>query len=202
LPGVAEEYNKNVEEVLYMSYSFCPGVEVESDIPEVTNPLMFPAAKDGDGDGDGELEMPFDARSAPGLWKRLPRAKSLPSWLTPDDFEYYVSEFSRSGFAGALRWYQAMDLNWSLTKNLAGEKVKQPVLFMAGGADPALDVHGGLNAIRESLPANCEALNGIVVCKGAGHCLQQERPEEVNTALFRFLRDYENMDTATPKSDH
>jgi pimeloyl-ACP methyl ester carboxylesterase len=200
LPGVAEEYDKNVEEVLYRSYSFLPGVEVESGTPEVTNPLMFPAAKDGD--SDGELEMSFGAKSAPGLWKRLPRAKKLPSWLTPNDFEYYVSEFSRSGFAGGLRWYQALDLNWSLTKDLADRKVKQPALFIAGEADPVLDMYGGLDAIRESLAANCEALDGIVVCKGAAPCVQQERSEEVNTALFRFLRDHaENMDTATPKSD-
>jgi pimeloyl-ACP methyl ester carboxylesterase len=57
---------------------------------------------------------------------------------------------------------------------------------------PACFITGSRDPVRAFAPA--EAMTGLVtdlrssvVIDGAGHWVQQERPEEVNTALLEFL---------------
>ena len=56
----------------------------------------------------------------------------LPSWLTPEDIDTYVTEYASSGFTGPLNWYRSMDRNWELTAPWAGAQIRQPALFIAG----------------------------------------------------------------------
>lgn len=186
LPGAAEEYGRNVQEALYRLYTVGPGVECEKGTPEVTDPRMFPPAA-----GPPEAAPPgrLDARSAPGFWARLPRPKSLPSWLCKYDLDYYASEFSRAGFAGGLKWYQALDMNWARTRHLAGKRISPPALFIAGSDDRVIGTYGGPDRVREQLQKNCSKLMGCVLMDGAGHWIQQERAEEVDGALIEFLAE-------------
>ncbi len=107
-----------------------------------------------------------------------------PRWLTDDDFEVYVRTFERSGFFGPLSWYRNHDRNWELTPQLAGAEVAQPALFMAGAADAV-----NLFMSRDAMRARVRDLRELPDVPGAGHWLQQERPQEVNEALLRFLGD-------------
>jgi hypothetical protein len=64
------------------------------------------------------------ARSAGGCWvPRLGAPKSLPSWLTKADLDYYVGEFTGSGFKGGINYYRNFDRNWQANSDLAGVKV-------------------------------------------------------------------------------
>jgi len=124
-------------------------------------------------DGNGYLDV-------------LPQAPPLPwSWLTEDEFDHYVKVFTRTGFTGGLNWYRAYDANWERSGGLAGADIEVPTLFVAGVHDPVLAMSGAqaLDRMRDTVPD----LRGIHLVEGAGHFVQQERPEEVNELLLRFV---------------
>jgi pimeloyl-ACP methyl ester carboxylesterase len=105
-----------------------------------------------------------------------------PEWLTEDELAVYVDAFERTGFTGGLNWYRNIDRNWELTEPFANRRIEQPAMFLTGERDP----------VRKFMPA--EAMAGWVtdmraehVIDGAGHWVQQERPDEVNAALLEFL---------------
>jgi pimeloyl-ACP methyl ester carboxylesterase len=181
LPRADEEYDRNRYEALYRLYAFTKGVE--ADEPEVTDRHMFPHSHQCSDDDNA----PLDARSAPGFWARLPRPKSLPSWLSESDFQYYLNEYERSGFSGGLRWYQAMDRNWHLTKSLQGKQIHQPALFLCGKEDHlVLKNHGGEDHVIRTMNEHCTNLKTHMI-PNAGHWIQQEVSELVTDQLLCFL---------------
>ena len=185
LPHVAEEYDRNCEEVLYRLYSFKPGVDCEP--PDLTEKSMFPQ---GSRDVNAESGGLLDARSAPGFWARLPRPRALASFLTPDDFQYIVQQYRETGFAGGLKWYQALDANWFRTRDLKGKKVEQPSLFLVGAEDrDVLSNNGGLDNIIRGMRQSCSKLTKCIILPDTGHWLQQERYVEINSALLKFLEE-------------
>jgi pimeloyl-ACP methyl ester carboxylesterase len=119
-----------------------------------------------------------------GLVERLPEPEGLPDWLSPEELDHYVTEFSRTGFTGGLNWYRNLDRNWAESALLANSKIEIPALFVAGSADPVLAMmppsvmDGWLTDPR-----------GTMLVEGAGHWVQQEKPAEVNAALLSFLRE-------------
>ena len=112
----------------------------------------------------------------------------LPGWISSAEFERYVEAFTATGFTGPLNWYRNFDRNWELTDPQAGliraHTITAPVLFLAGGADPVLGFTRRDRAREVATGAYRE-----VLLDGAGHWLQQERPDEVTAALLEFLGD-------------
>jgi pimeloyl-ACP methyl ester carboxylesterase len=110
---------------------------------------------------------------------RVPRG---PEWLSEQELAVYVEAFERTGFTGGLNWYRNIDRNWDLAAPVAERRVEQPAMFLTGALDP----------VRRFMPA--EAMRGWVtdlraevVVEGAGHWVQQQSPEAVNSALLTFL---------------
>jgi pimeloyl-ACP methyl ester carboxylesterase len=121
-----------------------------------------------------------------GFIDRLPEPVGLPGWISQQELDHYITEFSRTGFTGGLNWYRNFDRNWETTPELAGAKISVPCLFIGGTADPVLSF---TRADRAS-----KVISGPyrqVMLDGAGHWLQQERPDEVNAALLDFLSGLE-----------
>lgn len=117
---------------------------------------------------------------------RTPPARPRrPAFLTEEDLDYYVAAFERSGFTGGLNYYRNLDRNWELTAGLAGRRVAQPALFVTGSRDPVRLF------IPDRMDEHATDLRGRVVVEGGGHWIPQERPDEVNAALIRFLRSLE-----------
>lgn len=116
-----------------------------------------------------------------GLLDRLPDAP-LPPYLSAEDFEVYVAAFEQTGFTGGLNWYRNMDRNWELTAYLNGATVAAPALMITAEGDPVL---------KPEMAAGMERwvpkLVETVCIRQCGHWTQQEKPEEVNEALLRFL---------------
>lgn len=110
----------------------------------------------------------------------------LPEWITADEFEHYVEAFSRTGFTGGLNWYRNFDRNWELTDpdrgRIAAETITVPTLFLAGSADPVLGFTPR-DRVRDVATGDYRE----VLLDGAGHWLQQERPDDVNAVLLEFL---------------
>ncbi len=121
-----------------------------------------------------------------GFIDRLNEPDGLPRWLSQDELDHYISEFSRTGFTGGLNWYRNLDRNWETTPELADAKITVPSLFVGGTADP----------IQTFSPTDraSQVISGPyrqVMIDGAGHWLQQERPGEVNATLLEFLNGLE-----------
>jgi pimeloyl-ACP methyl ester carboxylesterase len=110
----------------------------------------------------------------------------LPSWITDEDLDHMAAEFSRTGFRGGLNWYRNIDRNWELTAPWAGATIRQPALFIAGSVDPIIALGSGAYALQ-ALPVAVPGLTRTLLIDGAGHFIQQERPQIVNEALVDFL---------------
>jgi pimeloyl-ACP methyl ester carboxylesterase len=112
-------------------------------------------------------------------------AATLPPWLSEAHFAEYVEAFTAGGFRGPVDWYRCIDLNWSLTAFLQDRIIDQPSLFIVGERDPVRRYAGQHEA---GLGKWLTDLRGQTVLPGAGHWLQQERPDEINAALVAFLK--------------
>ncbi len=93
-----------------------------------------------------------------------------------------MTEFSRTGFTGALNWYRNYDRNWESTPQLADARITVPALFVGGTADPV-----GPTMRPERARELATGPYTEVLLDGAGHWIQQERPAEVNKLLLDFL---------------
>jgi pimeloyl-ACP methyl ester carboxylesterase len=115
----------------------------------------------------------------------VPDDASLPPWMSPGHFAEYVDAFAAGGFRGPLDWYRNLDRNWSLTAHLQDARIRVPAAFVVGERDPVRHYAGAHEAgLRDQAPD----LRLQVVIPGAGHWIQQERPDEVNRLLLDFLR--------------
>ena len=120
----------------------------------------------------------------------LPAASKKPAWVTEEDIDFFTSEFERAGFAGGLNYYRNMDRNWALTPFLAGARLRQPTLFIAGDCDAVIDFwNEEFNALEKNVPN----LRKKVVLPGVGHWTQQERPAEVNRLIIEFLKNLTSL---------
>ena len=98
-----------------------------------------------------------------------------------------TADFKRTGFRGGLNWYRNIDRNWELMSAWTGARIHQPALFIAGAKDPFLASPTG-KAPLEEMKVTVPNLTRQLLIEGAGHWVQQERPQEVNAALIEFLR--------------
>ncbi|MCV7410889.1 alpha/beta fold hydrolase [Mycobacterium florentinum] len=173
------------ENFFYILYFQEPGVadaELNSDPARAIRRLLGGLRTDG----DQAAGMRMAAPGPEGFIDRLPEPDALPDWISQDELDHYITEFSRTGFTGGLNWYRNFDRNWEITPELADAKISVPCLFIGGTADPVL-------AFTRADRAG-EVVSGPyrqVMLEGAGHWLQQERPDEVNTALLEFLNGLE-----------
>ncbi|MEU7161096.1 alpha/beta fold hydrolase [Streptomyces chrestomyceticus] len=160
-PGVAEaEFGKDLDRTFRRLLYGASG-----DRPQPPAPPLVPP-------GGGFLDLAADP-------------DPLPGWLTEEDIAAYVAAFGRSGFTGGLNWYRNLDRNWELTAAWEGARIEVPALYVVGDRDRAFP---GDDGIVPALSGTAPHHRDPVVVRGAGHWLQQERPEAVNAALLDFLR--------------
>lgn len=119
-----------------------------------------------------------------GMLDAISDEAGLPPWMSAGHFAEYVEAFAAGGFKGPLDWYRCLDRNWALTAWLQDRRVEVPALFVVGEHDPVRHYAGAHEA---TLGDWLTDLRGSHVLPGAGHWLQQERPEEVNRLLLTFL---------------
>ncbi len=134
------------------------------------------------GDPARAFDPEISADDGRGFVDRFPEPDGRPSWLTEADLDHYVAEFTRTGFTGGLNWYRNFDRNWGLTEHVAGATVTMPSLFVGGALDPVLAM-----SPPSVMDGHLDDHRGTVLVEGAGHWVQQERPDEVNAALLTFL---------------
>ncbi len=180
---------QNEDALFYQLYFQTPGVaeaELEGDVRLTIRSLLFSGSGDrppGAGRGPGVGMVPRKG----GFLTGVINPESLPAWLTESDIDYFVNEYTRTGFRGGLNWYRNIDRNWELTAPLAGSRVTVPALYIAGDRDLVLGFPGIAELIA-NLAYFVPRLERTIILPGCGHWTQQERAEEVNAAMLAFLR--------------
>jgi pimeloyl-ACP methyl ester carboxylesterase len=132
--------------------------------------------------GRADAAMAADpAATMRGLFAGTPDGP-LPDWMSADEFDHYVTEFTRTGFTGGLNWYRNYDRNWATTQHLADATISAPALFVGGTADPFLATMRPERAREVAVGAYRQEL-----IEGAGHWIQQDSADEVNRLVSEFL---------------
>lgn len=179
--------NAGPERDYYRLYFQEPGVaeaDLEADLRHSV--LGFLYAISGDAFANGDQEPGWDGHFPMGqsMSEQMIVPETLPSWLTEADVQFYIDELAESGFRGGLNWYRNINRLPGSLAPWVGATINQPSFYMGGSTDMiAGNTEENLSAMQASLPdlRHCEIVDG------AGHWLQQERPEQVNQALLAFL---------------
>jgi pimeloyl-ACP methyl ester carboxylesterase len=151
----------------YMQYFQTPGVaeaELEADVRASLRRIYFSASGDGAGQGRGFAQLPEGG----GLLTGVTDPAALPAWLTEADLDWYLTR------------------NWHLMAPWHGQPIHQPSLFIAGSRDGVLKFPASMQQI-EAFSRTLPGLRGCHIVDGAGHWVQQERPDEVSALLLAFL---------------
>lgn len=109
-------------------------------------------------------------------------------WLSALELEFYVSEYSRSGFTGGLNWYRSMDLKWQQRRPYEGVQSDVPAYFLGSENDVDLEGFHGEDPIAQ-MRAIFPELRAVRMIPGAGHMVQLEASEAVNAILLDYLAD-------------
>jgi epoxide hydrolase A/B len=185
MPRIELFRNLYKDRFFYQIYFQQPGVaeqEFEADVRSSLSKIYYWASGEGRKGGPQPVKPP-DAKFLDGLTSPDP----LPDWLTPDDLDYYVGEFERSGFRCPLNRYRTSELDFAQQAEIASLRIEQPAAFIAGSLDPVLSFVPGVDLIA-LMRERIADLRLVRILDNAGHWIQQERPAEVNAALLEFLR--------------
>ena len=167
----------------YWQYFQTPGVaerEFESDVTLTMRTLL--------GRGFSDPAAALFVEDGKGFLGDTSADRPRPDWLTEADLAYFSEAYRQSGFRGGLNWYRNIDRNWELTAPWQGAQIHQPSLFIAGSRDSVITGLIGAKRVNE-LERVLPNLKRKLIIDGAGHWVQQERPDEVNAALIGFLRE-------------
>ena len=145
----------------------------------------------------GDLMSMYNHPGHVSYLEALPAAPPLPwSWLSEAEFDAWASEFERGGegmeFTGGLNCYRSADINWRIGEKWADARITPPALILIGSEDPVLTFlpEGALDRQKERM----DDLRGCVIVEGAGHAVQQEKPEETTAALLDFFAEVEKSE--------
>ena len=177
-----EQFGENFFYILYFQEYGVAEAEFDADPRGILSRLyLSPKSK-------REKPAITDSKASAGGWiGRLGAPLELPDWLTQEDLDFYVGEFTEAGFRGGINYYRNFDRNWELTSELAGVKVQQPSIFIAGEKDIVIN-GAGADQLKSLMARGVEDLRDVKLFPGAGHWIQQERAEETNAAMIAFLR--------------
>ena len=132
-----------------------------------------------------ELDRTMPETVAPAMPSEA--AVAACRWLPERELAVYSAEFGRTGFQGGLQWYRCMTGGGWLPEmqTFAGRTIDVPSLFVAGRSDWGIyQKPGDFEAMQARA---CTRMTGCHIVDGAGHWVQQERPDAVAELLLEFL---------------
>jgi pimeloyl-ACP methyl ester carboxylesterase len=128
----------------------------------------------------GPLCMPRGARMKDAFLY----PETMPDWFTDADLDFFAGEFECSGFGGPLSYYHNIDASWHDLAAHANRPLTAPAVFIGGEYD--VGTIWGLEALA-GINDRATDYRGTHILPGAGHWIQQERPQETNRLLVDFL---------------
>ncbi|XP_052476993.1 uncharacterized protein LOC105799333 [Gossypium raimondii] len=117
---------------------------------------------------------------------------TLPSWLSEEEVNYYVTKFNKSGFTGVINYYRNFDRNWELMAPWGGCEVKVAAKFVVGDVDLVYHMPGMKEYIHNGgFKKDVPMLEEVVVMEGVGHFIHMEKPEEINNLIYDFFHQFD-----------
>ncbi|MDA7950828.1 MAG: alpha/beta hydrolase [Pirellulaceae bacterium] len=96
--------------------------------------------------------------------------------MSDSELAVFISAFEKTGFTSSINWYRNLDRNWHLLADV--NSIIQ---------HPALMIYGEHDLIPKSERLSKFVPNVEVVSLNCGHWIQQEKPEETNQAILKWL---------------
>jgi pimeloyl-ACP methyl ester carboxylesterase len=98
------------------------------------------------------------------------------SVMSDSELAVFASAFESTGFTGSVNWYRNLDRNWHLLADV------DPII-----QQPALMIYGDRDLVQRSEKLAEFVPNVEVVNLDCGHWIQQEKPEETNQVMTKWL---------------
>lgn len=141
--------------------------------------------------------MDHDKGMAETVAPDMPSAEQIAAsqWLPDDELRIYSAEYGRTGFQGGLQWYRCAtgSVFQAELQLFSGRTIDVPSCFIAGRSD--WGVYQNPGAFEAMQTRACTRMIGCHLVDGAGHWVQQERPEQVGSLLLSFLSKATRADT-------
>lgn len=96
--------------------------------------------------------------------------------MSNSELAVFVSAFESTGFTSSINWYRNLDRNWHVLADV------DPII-----QQPALMIYGDRDAVAKSETLTTFVPNVDVVTLDCGHWIQQEKPEETNRLILKWL---------------
>jgi pimeloyl-ACP methyl ester carboxylesterase len=142
--------------------------------------------------------MDRDQTMAQTVAEEMPSAADVAAnrWLPDHELKFYSDEYTRTGFQGGLQWYRCgtSGVNNPDLEIFSGRSIDVPSFFISGKQDWGIYQRAGAMEAMQSTA--CSNMLGCHLIDGAGHWVQQERPDEVNRLLLQFLHGVRNNNAA------
>jgi pimeloyl-ACP methyl ester carboxylesterase len=133
--------------------------------------------------------MELDKGMAETVAAPAPVTAELPhcGWLSDDELRVFSEEFIRTGFQGGLQWYRCLtDPQFRPELETYSDcTIDVPSCFIGGKSD--WGVYQSPGALDAMATKACTQFAGTHLVDGAGHWVQQERPEAVTALIKQFL---------------
>jgi pimeloyl-ACP methyl ester carboxylesterase len=171
--------------ILYFQAVGVAEAEFDADPRHFLRTMLYSASGDGMASGRrGLVDAPSEGTRFVDTLSPAP--DQLPPWLTEDDVDIYATAFEQGGFFGPVSFYRNMNANWERSHRIEPTIYTMPVGFLTGLLDP---VNTMMPGAAETMARVLPHFRGTTLVEGAGHWVQQEKPDETNAALLRFLAD-------------
>nr|CAD1832529.1 unnamed protein product [Ananas comosus var. bracteatus] len=127
---------------------------------------------------------------------------TLSFWLSEEDIDYYASTFEKTvsldlsiTTASAVRFLLLLNLrsveSWELAAPWPGAEINAQTKFIIGDEDltynfPGMHLYLNFCGLRMFVPG----LQDVVIMKGVGHFLNQERAGEITKHIYNFSKQF------------
>ena len=124
------------DEEFYINYFQEPGrAEAEAELDVGAWLLGFYIGASGDAIPPADGGTIGTVRRGGMLRDRFVIPDELPAWLSDEDLEFYIAEFERTGFRGALNRYRNVDRDWLELQPWSRQPITVPSFFIGGERD-------------------------------------------------------------------
>lgn len=133
--------------------------------------------------------MDLDKDMAATVAEEMPSVEQVAKcgWLPEEELRVYSDTFSETGFQGGLQWYRCASCEPFVRElqTYTGRTIDTPACYIAGKSDwGTYQKPGNFEKMRTE---SCTDFRGAHLIDGAGHWVQQERPQQVADVLGTFL---------------
>ncbi len=116
-----------------------------------------------------------------------PSPVPLPDWADPGYVDRTIHAFDRTGFDTGLNYYRAVQQTFEIMVAFKNAVIRQPSLYLWGAKDGLCQFFHGDAPKFEDFKAVQPGLTDIIRVNDAGHWLQHEASDQINTELVKFL---------------